>query len=94
MGCGNHCRMHYKISDTFSTHVKRLKTTGLAFTVRFTGLDNVSNLQDFFVTTVDRMLNQALDLADGHDMVGLEIRHPKLDEPILIPFQQRQALNG
>ena len=85
---------HMTCSKTFEQNVKRLKTTGTAYNVQFRDLDDVQDIHAFFAQATDSLLDQAFSDAKANDRVGLEIRHPGLDTPILIPFGKRSVLDA
>lgn len=43
---------------------------------------------------LDFVLDQVFNDAQQQDQIGIEIRHPGLDRPILIPFRQRDMLDA
>ena len=82
------------IDREYNVNIRRFGTRGSAFTVRFRNLDNVRDVREYFIDSVDRLIDRALANNRDHDLVGVEIDHPLLDRPVLIRFKRRDQLDG
>ncbi len=81
------------VSPEFENVVRKFRTTGRGFCVRFHDLDQVPDINQLLHDGLDRLLDTAFEDAGPNDRVGVEVNHPNLGFPILVPFRARQQLN-
>lgn len=91
---GGNIEDHVNIGLEFQQRVNRFNTEGAAFNVRFHNLENVANLNAFLIEAIQHAFDHMMRRAADQDRVGLLIRHPGLDHPILIPFRRRDQLDA
>ena len=61
---------------------------------RFHDLDGIGDIHAFARQAIDTLLDQQFANAHPQDRVGMQINHPGLNTPILIPFRAREQLNA
>ena len=59
-------------------------------------MSEVADVNELLISLLNTVLEKAYSASDAKDsdLVGLEIDHPLLDKPILIPFSCKKALNA
>ena len=84
--------MYTTVSEEFQQHVRKLRTTGTAFRVTFNKLDECRDVNEYVEEAFGELLNRAFQDAQPSDDVGVEIQHPGLNRPVIIPFRKRYEL--
>ena len=65
---------HLVYETEHEQYVATFKTTGTAFTVRFTNMDQVEDYDSFLLAAIDTVLDRITTTPT--DRVGLSIQHP------------------
>ena len=90
---GGNLKDHIEISRTYNQRVRLLRTEGSCFQARFINVDANQDILALVHTAIDLVLEQLHD-PSATDMIGMDISHPNLDYPIIVPFQRHQQLNS
>ena len=62
--------------------------------MRFKNIVDVTNIPDRCDEIFDDALKTILADLQPNDFIGMDMRHPKLDKPILIPFMLKNQITG
>jgi hypothetical protein len=65
-----------------------------AHRVRFRNLHNINNINEFLLEALQHVINNIFADMHDDDRLGLQINHPGLDRPILIPFCRYDQLDA
>jgi len=85
---------YYTLTDPQVEHVKMFKTQGTTFGIQFRHLNECTDITNIATNVFEHAISQILKDASGNDKIGLQIQHPALDTPILIPFRNREQITG
>ena len=83
----------YELSDGYMERIKLFRTDGQTFELKFKNLEK-ADITMVGASVFDNLLNRVADTKDSNVRLGLCIRHPSLDRPMLIPFRKREAITG
>jgi len=77
----------YDIRDDGFVRVRRLRVLGRRFMIPFRNAADVQNFPAILHQVFDDVIDRLRQNVSLHDLLGLEINHPALGHPILVPFR-------
>lgn len=85
---------YYTIGVEDILRVKRFNTQATSYNVNFQNVDKVEDWFSFFPDLFDDLITRTTTGCTEQDRVGLEIKHPSLDQSVLVPFTAHKDLNA
>jgi len=84
----------YQLGEPEVQHVKRFKTSSSTYPFVFRNIEKIENFYKQIPEIFDHAVEHVMEGAAETDYVGVELTHPTLHVPVLIPFQHRNKIQG
>lgn len=85
---------YYTLDVENVQRVKRFNTEATGYNVHFKNINKVEDWFNFFPDLFDDLIARTTSGCMENDRVGIEINHPSLDTPVLVPFMPHSELNS